>query len=379
MTSRARSCSSRDAACTLDALAGRARPRAHHRLRTVARRDARTRLRELRRSLGMVGGRARGVLGLDLGVLRGPRVEAVRRRPAGPSDAGGALVHRLRAQLRRARLRGPRRRRDRARPRLRAPPARGDELGRARGSHRSGAPKDCERSGSAAATASPPTSRTPRRRSSPSSPARASGAVWSACSPDFGVRAVVDRFAQIEPKALIAVDGYRYGGRDFDRTAQVAEIRAALPTLEHTICVEYLPAARPLDRSVRWRELLETGAGAPLRFEQLPFDHPLSVLHSSGNNGAPEADRARPGWHPARAPEGAPPASRRPPGRPPVLVHDDGLDDVEHAPRGAPHGSPDRPLRRQRRAPRIRTCSGTSSTPPASRASGRARRTSTRA
>ena len=70
------------------------------------------------------------------------------------------------------------------------------------------------------------------------------GAVWSSCSPDFGVRSVVDRFAQIEPKVLLAVDGYRYGGRDFDKLATVAELEAQMPTLEHTVVLPYL-ASRP--------------------------------------------------------------------------------------------------------------------------------------
>ncbi len=114
------------------------------------------------------------------------------------------------------------------------------------------------------------------------------GAIWSSCSPDFGVRAVVDRFSQIDPKVLIAIDGYRYGGREFDRTAQVAEITAALPTLEHTISVPYLPGAEKLDGALRWDDLLAGAAGAGLRFAQLPFDHPLWVLHSSGTTGLPK-------------------------------------------------------------------------------------------
>jgi acetoacetyl-CoA synthetase len=114
------------------------------------------------------------------------------------------------------------------------------------------------------------------------------GAIWSSCSPDFGVSAVVDRFSQIAPKVLIAVDGYRYNGRDFDRTGQLGEIGAALPTLEHTVCVPYLPGAKPLEGALRWDELLAGGAGAAARFEQLPFDHPLWVLHSSGTTGLPK-------------------------------------------------------------------------------------------
>jgi acetoacetyl-CoA synthetase len=114
------------------------------------------------------------------------------------------------------------------------------------------------------------------------------GAIWSSCSPDFGVRAVVDRFSQIEPSVLITVDGYRYNGRDFDRTAQLDEIRSALPTLEHTICVEYLPGAKELSAALSWNELVAGAGGANLRFEQLPFDHPLWVLHSSGTTGLPK-------------------------------------------------------------------------------------------
>jgi acetoacetyl-CoA synthetase len=107
------------------------------------------------------------------------------------------------------------------------------------------------------------------------------GAIWSSCSPDFGVPAVVDRFAQIEPKVLLAVDGYRYGARDFDRRGEVERIRAALPTLEHTVVLPYLGGSTEL-----WSGVLE-GAGE-LEFAQLPFDHPLWVLHSSGTTGLPK-------------------------------------------------------------------------------------------
>ena len=114
------------------------------------------------------------------------------------------------------------------------------------------------------------------------------GAVWSSCSPDFGVRAVVDRFAQIEPKVLLAVDGYRYGGRDHDRLGAVAEIRSGLPTLEHTVVLPYLEERAELQGALPWRELI-ANRGAELRFEQLPFEHPLWVLHSSGTTGLPKA------------------------------------------------------------------------------------------
>jgi acetoacetyl-CoA synthetase len=118
------------------------------------------------------------------------------------------------------------------------------------------------------------------------------GAVWSSCSPDFGPASVVDRFAQIEPKVLFAVDGYRYGGKDFDRREVVARLQEAMPTLERTVVLPYLdpdPELAPLRGATRWEELLRDGAGAELRFERVPFDHPLWVLYSSGTTGLPKA------------------------------------------------------------------------------------------
>ncbi len=118
------------------------------------------------------------------------------------------------------------------------------------------------------------------------------GAIWSSCSPDFGIRSVVDRFAQIEPKVLLAVDGYRYGGRDFDRRETVAGLQAALPTLEHTVVLGYLDAEPDLSRlraTISWEELEALGAGSELSFAQVPFDHPLWVLYSSGTTGLPKA------------------------------------------------------------------------------------------
>ncbi|MGH2804246.1 MAG: acetoacetate--CoA ligase, partial [Thermoleophilaceae bacterium] len=102
------------------------------------------------------------------------------------------------------------------------------------------------------------------------------GAIWSSCAPEFGTPTVVDRFKQIEPKLLIAIEGYRYGGRDFDRRPRVREIEAALPSLEHTVLV---PSG--------WEELL--AEPAELSFERVPFDHPLWVLYSSGTTGLPKA------------------------------------------------------------------------------------------
>jgi acetoacetyl-CoA synthetase len=118
------------------------------------------------------------------------------------------------------------------------------------------------------------------------------GAVWSSCSPDFGPASVVDRFAQIEPKALFAVDGYRYGGKDFDRREVVARLQEEMPTLERTVVLPYLdpePDLSSLPNTMPWEELLRSGEGAELPFERVPFDHPLWVLYSSGTTGLPKA------------------------------------------------------------------------------------------
>jgi acetoacetyl-CoA synthetase len=118
------------------------------------------------------------------------------------------------------------------------------------------------------------------------------GAVWSSCSPDFGASSVVDRFAQIGPKVLFCVDGYRYGGKDFDRVQTVAGLQQQMPTLERTVLVPYLdpaPDISCLESTITWSELLATGQGAELRFEQVPFEHPLWVLYSSGTTGLPKA------------------------------------------------------------------------------------------
>ena len=117
------------------------------------------------------------------------------------------------------------------------------------------------------------------------------GAIWSSCSPDFGARSVVDRFAQIEPRILFAVDGYRYGGRDHDRLDVVRGLQDALPSLERTIVLGYLEAEPELGRlraATRWEGFLAEGAGA-LELEQVAFDHPLWVLYSSGTTGLPKA------------------------------------------------------------------------------------------
>jgi acetoacetyl-CoA synthetase len=114
------------------------------------------------------------------------------------------------------------------------------------------------------------------------------GAVWAACPPEFGPRSVIDRFAMLEPKVMLAVAGYRYGDRVIDRRPEVAMLRAAFPTLEHVVHVPYLGGAEDeLPATLAWDRLLAQ-AGA-LEFAQVPFDHPLWVLFSSGTTGLPKA------------------------------------------------------------------------------------------
>jgi acetoacetyl-CoA synthetase len=113
------------------------------------------------------------------------------------------------------------------------------------------------------------------------------GAVWASCASELGVRSVVDRFAQIEPTVLIACGGYQYGAKPINRGAQVAQIRAALPSVRHVLDIEYGSWRVADARS--WPELLAAAASTELRFADLPFDHPLVVLFSSGTTGPPKA------------------------------------------------------------------------------------------
>ena len=116
------------------------------------------------------------------------------------------------------------------------------------------------------------------------------GAIWSSCSPDFGLDAVLDRFAQIEPKVLFAVDGYSYAGKTFSRLSVVRDLQRRLTSLEHTVLVPYVASSEPqADLHVTaWTDLV-SDRGAQLTFEALPFEHPLWVLYSSGTTGLPKA------------------------------------------------------------------------------------------
>ncbi len=108
------------------------------------------------------------------------------------------------------------------------------------------------------------------------------GAVWSSAAPEFGARSVIDRFAQIEPKVMLAIDGYRYGGKDFDRGATVSEIAAGIPSLEKVVRLGYLDGSG-------WQDGFLGPTGSALEFERLPFEHPLWILYSSGTTGLPKA------------------------------------------------------------------------------------------
>jgi acetoacetyl-CoA synthetase len=112
------------------------------------------------------------------------------------------------------------------------------------------------------------------------------GAIWSSCAPEFGTRSVVDRWSQIEPAVLLAIDGYRYGAREIDRTSEVAAIRAALPSLRSTVVLPYLRADPVIPDALSW-DTLRAGA-SELEFEEVPFDHPLFILYSSGTTGLPK-------------------------------------------------------------------------------------------
>jgi len=120
------------------------------------------------------------------------------------------------------------------------------------------------------------------------------GAIWSSCSPDMGARGVLDRFRQIEPKVLFAVDGYRYSGKDHDRRVQIQQMVAQLPSVQAVILVSYLSSGSSLDLSgiangvavIPWQQA-STGHERPV-FKPVPFDHPLWIVYSSGTTGMPK-------------------------------------------------------------------------------------------
>jgi len=116
------------------------------------------------------------------------------------------------------------------------------------------------------------------------------GAIWSSCSPDFGVSGAVERFGQIEPKLLFAADGYWFKGQALDSLARVGEIARQLPSVEHVVVVPYIntrPDIASLPNAIHWRDFSNNSA-TEIDFAQLPFDHPLYILYSSGTTGLPK-------------------------------------------------------------------------------------------
>jgi len=117
------------------------------------------------------------------------------------------------------------------------------------------------------------------------------GAIWSSCSPDFGVQGVLDRFGQIEPKVLLSVEGYFYGGKTHDNLAKLAEILPRLPSVERAIVIRYVTetgTAPDIHKAVSWADFVAPFTAAEIAFERLPFNHPLAILYSSGTTGVPK-------------------------------------------------------------------------------------------
>jgi acetoacetyl-CoA synthetase len=117
------------------------------------------------------------------------------------------------------------------------------------------------------------------------------GAVWSSCSPDFGIKGVLDRFGQIEPKVLFTADGYFYNGKSFDSIGRIADIIKELPSIQQVVVVPYTqekPDISPIPKAVHYQEFLAPETDLEIDFVQVPADHPLYIMYSSGTTGLPK-------------------------------------------------------------------------------------------
>jgi acetoacetyl-CoA synthetase len=117
------------------------------------------------------------------------------------------------------------------------------------------------------------------------------GAVWSSCSPDFGIKGVLDRFGQIKPKVLFTADGYTYNGKTFDSISRIADIVKDLPSIQQVVVVPYTqekPDIGSIPRAVHYREFIAPETDLTLDFVQVPADHPLYIMYSSGTTGLPK-------------------------------------------------------------------------------------------
>jgi acetoacetyl-CoA synthetase len=117
------------------------------------------------------------------------------------------------------------------------------------------------------------------------------GATWSSCSPDFGIKGVLDRFGQIKPKVLFTANGYAFKGKEIDSLGRITEILQQLPSIVRVVVVPYTreaPDIRAVPRAVMLEDFMGQGPPPPLEFAQLPFDHPLYIMYSSGTTGLPK-------------------------------------------------------------------------------------------